>query len=94
MTSRTDWRPSAHDRAVLAGRRPSYASPGYELAAAIRRLNAHLAELPPERQAELQADWLASWAELQRQLDSASDDLEQRFTLIDDWAKHWLERLG
>ena len=42
----------------------------------------------------MQADWLASWAELQRQLDSASDDLEQRFTLIDDWAKHWLERLG
>jgi hypothetical protein len=30
---RTDWKPSAHDRAVLAGRPPSYASPRYELAA-------------------------------------------------------------
>ena len=69
-------------------------NPRTELAAAIRRLNAAFGTLSVERQAELQADWLASWAELQRQLDSASDDTEQRFTLIDDWAKHWLERLG
>jgi hypothetical protein len=68
--------------------------PNYRLAAEVRAINARLAQLPPESQRELQNDWLASWAELQRQLDSASDDLEQRFTLINDWAKHWLERLG
>jgi hypothetical protein len=91
--SRTDWKPSVIDRARLAGRSP-HESPNYRLAAEVRAINARLAELPADRQRELQDDWLASWAELQRQLDSASDDAEQRFTLIDDWAKHWLERLG
>ena len=93
MTSRTDWRPSIADRARLAGR-STHESPNYRLAAEVRALNARLAELPADRQRELQDDWLASWAELQRQLDGARDDTEQRFTLIDDWAKHWLERLG
>jgi hypothetical protein len=91
--SRTDWKPSVIDRARLAGRSP-HESPNYRLAAEVRRINVAIGALSVERQAEMQADWLASWAELQRQLDSASDDLAQRFTLIDDWAKHWLERLG
>jgi hypothetical protein len=93
MTARADWKPSAHDRAVLAGRPPSYVSPRSELAAAIRRLNARLAELSPEQQAALQADWLASWDELSRQREAAPDDLAE-LDAVADWEAHWNGRLG
>jgi hypothetical protein len=91
--SRTDWKPSVIDRARLAGRSPRE-TPNYRLAAEVRAINARLAQLPTESQRELQDDWLASWAELQRQLESARDDTEQRFDLIKSWSGHWLERLG
>jgi hypothetical protein len=82
MTSRTDWRPAPAERAVLdsvpkyapAHNSDSEASPRYQLAAAIRRLNAQIARLTPEQQCELQSDWLASWDELSRQREAAEGE--------------------
>ena len=61
------------------------------LAAAIRRLNPRFEQLPPERQRELQPDWLASFEELRRQLDEANGDGER--DLIAHWESHWRKRL-
>jgi hypothetical protein len=91
--NRTDYKPSEHDRAVLAGRRPHYTSPGYELASRVRKLNTAIGALPANRQAQLQPDWNASWSELKRQLETARDD-DERHEYIRSWSRHWLERLG
>src|SRR5687768_14967626 len=90
--SRTDYKPSASDRARLAG----YAAtenPRSALAAAVRKLNAALRQLPPERQREIQPDWNASWDELERQREQAADDGDL-LVLIADWLRHWEQRLA
>jgi hypothetical protein len=63
-----------------------------ELAAAIRRLNARIFQLSPEGQREIQPDWNASWAELQRQREKARTR-DQELGALDDWVTHWIERL-
>jgi hypothetical protein len=68
-------------------------SSGNELAAAIRRLNAKLGELPSERVAELQADWGASWEELQRQREGAADKRAE-LDAVAEWERHWRGVLG
>jgi hypothetical protein len=96
MTRRPDSYPAPYERAILEGRsltaEPS-PSPGYALASAVRRLNAKLGAMPPEQVAALQTDWVASFEELQRQLDSATDD-PSRHDLIARWRDHWGKRLG
>jgi hypothetical protein len=68
-------------------------NPRTELAAAIRRLNAAIGALSVERQAELQADWLASWTQLERQREAAADE-QAELDAVAGWERHWSERLG
>jgi len=89
--SRTDYLPSAADRAALAGDSATTTSPRYELAASVRRLNRRLAELDPEQAAALLSDWHASWAKLQRERDLADDGTQ--FALVAAWESHWQRRL-
>lgn len=68
-------------------------SPRTILAAEIRKLNARISELDPERQREIQADWLASWNQLARQREAAVDDAAD-LAAVEDWAAHWTDRLS
>ena len=61
-------------------------TPNTELAAAIRRLHARLAELDPER--ELQPRWNASWDELTRQREAAPDE-QTELDAMGQWEKLW-----
>jgi hypothetical protein len=101
MTRRTDSLPGPHERAILErvgggnidpDNSPKV-SPRYELAANVRRLNAALAGLPPERVRDLQDDWHASWAELTRQRERAQDE-QAEFEAIRAWHEHWGRRLN
>jgi hypothetical protein len=66
-------------------------SPRYVLAAAIRSLNAKLSQLPAERQAEMQREWLDSWDVLTRERENASEPDE--LAAIKAWLSHWTARL-
>ena len=63
------------------------------LAAAIRKLNKRLADLPPERQREIMPAWNASWSELERQREQSRDAAGER-DAVDAWERHWEARLG
>jgi hypothetical protein len=67
-------------------------SPRYELAAAIRTLNAKLSQLSVERQAELQREWLDSWEVLTLERENASESDE--LAAIKSWLSHWTARLS
>ena|SRR5829696_5258490 len=90
---RTDWLPSHEDRARLAGRSP-VESPGYRLASLLRNLNSRISRLDVAQQQELQPEWIESWERLQADLETAGQDREARFTVIDTWAQTWDERLA
>jgi hypothetical protein len=66
-------------------------SPRTELAAAIRRLNARISDLSPERIAEIQGDWHASWAKLQRDRERVSEAAQLQ--LVAEWEAFWRRRL-
>ena len=68
-------------------------SPRYELAAGIRRLNARLAELPPEQLRALQSDWLDSWGELTQARERARSDAAELIA-IRDWVGRWTQTLN
>jgi hypothetical protein len=91
--TRTDWKPSATNRARLAGR-SAQETPNYRLAAEVRKLNAQIERLSPDQQRDLQTKWLTDWAQLREQLASAKGDPELRFEHIEAWSRHWLDRLG
>lgn len=90
---RADSYPDARSSAILGGRSPAE-TPNYRLAAELRSINARISKLTTEQQREIQSDWLASWDELQPQLDGVKDDTEARFSVIDSWARHWTKRLS
>lgn len=93
MARRADSYPDKRSRAILAGRNPAE-TPNSRLAALIRSFNARLARLPAETVRELQPDWVASFGELERQLDAVREDQERRFDHIEQWALHWDQRLA
>jgi hypothetical protein len=64
----------------------------YELALAIRALNARIAQLTPSQQREIQDDWNASWGELQRQRAEAKTP-EAALVAVERWQERWTERL-
>jgi hypothetical protein len=67
--------------------------PNAELAAAIRRLNARLAELDPERLADLQPAWNESWKKLSLHRERATDEAAV-LDAVAAWEQEWSERLG
>jgi hypothetical protein len=75
--TRTDWKPSAN----------------YRLAAEVRRINAQLGRLSPDRQSELQREWLASWDALMCERENATND-DEKFQAVEAWCAHWERRLN
>jgi outer membrane murein-binding lipoprotein Lpp len=85
--------PAPFERAVLEGRSlTAKPSPRFQLASEIRKLNAALEQLPVERQAALQPDWLDDWEALTAERESAKDDAAE-LQAIAAWADHWQHRL-
>ena len=97
MTRRPDSLPAPHERRILEGaagiaQPAATPSPGYALAAAIRRLNAALAQLSPEQQAEVQRDWLDDFEALQAERNSVPGRASE-LVVIQRWSEHWTRRL-